>query len=383
MKNKTNLIVCLKLTLVSFLLTPAFLAAKSPQPISVSIPTVTYIDATYSKALSSEKSSTLKEKFSESFTLSKAIGLNTCIYLPDEGLWKSALGVENTTDNTPILPTSKFHAGSIGKMITATLILRLIEKEKFSLDTKINRWFKDTKYAEAISIYDLLNHKSGLPGNFEKNISDQTLLEKANSTLSNKPLFIPGTAFSYSNPGYIILGLILEQEHKKSLAQLIESDFIQHLSLEESIALTADNTEKALIISKSNIDHEISNEDNEIDFSSIGGAGILATTPCDLVRSLNALLARKIVNETSIKKMTEIAYPMNHEATLHWTQGLMLLDTPLGRVHFLNGRIGGYGASVIYHKELNVFVSVMLTGGNQNQVGPILFHLLKTVKDFK
>ena len=370
----------IRLTLIFTLLlflTPVYSVSDGPQPIRVSIPTVKYNDGPYSKLLSAGKHSVFDEKLAELFVLSKATGLNACIYLPDEGLWKGALGVGDSISKIPVTPSSKFHAGSIGKMITATLILRLIEQKRFTLKTKISHWFKGTKQAGFISIDDLLNHKAGLPGHFVSQLSNQTLLEKANSTLNNELFFAPVTGFSYSNPGYIILSLILEQEHKRSLAQLIETDFIQYLSLRESVAITVNNKDTVLV--NSTLDSSL--RDDEIDYSTIGGAGILATTPCDLVRSLNALLARKIVNAKTVKKMTKTAYPMNLEATMHWTRGLMLLDTPLGRVHFLSGQIGGFGASVIYHPELNAFVSIMVNDGNQ--VGPVLFHLLKAIDNLK
>ena len=378
MINMISLIfqVALLLNAIAFLnLVYAKSKNPNPQPISVAISTVEYNEKKISEPLNTKITSTLDEELTKAAELSKAVGLSACAYFPNEGLWKKASGVkafvnESSINNSPITTSSKFHAGSIGKLITATLILTLIEQKKFTLDTKISRWFNDTQYSNVITIEHLLNHTAGLRRHALDNLAGLTLREKSKHTLNTELLFPPGTGFTYSNIGYIILGIILEQEHEQPLAQVIETHFIQKLSLNESVALSSSNKNTALINTAQHTD---------VDYSDVGGAGILATTPCDLIHILNALLANKIVNAATLQKMTKIAYPMNYEGTLHWTRGLMFLDTPLGRVHFLNGQIRDFSASIIYHPELNVFISVM-ANNNNTQIFPILFHLLKTIK---
>jgi len=366
--KKTVVLSIFELTITTLLIaTPIYANTNNPQPISVEISTLEYNEDTLSNSLNNKWTLKFNKALNQSFVLSKAISLSACIYLPNEGLWSDILSVDDLANNTSITGQSKFHAGSIGKLATAALILRLIEKNQLSLNTKIDRWFSDTLHSDIISIENLLNHTSGLASHFVDAPLDVTSKDKAIRALNDNLMFTTGTGFTYSNPGYIILGLILEQEYKQPLAQILQTHFIQELSLNETNAITTSNTNATLV---GNANH------NEFNYAKIGGAGIIASTPCDLIRILNAFLANKIINEKTLKEMEQKAYPMNFEGTLHWTRGLMFLDTPLGKVHFLNGKIAGFRSSIIYHPELNIFISIM-ANNEDTQTVPIIFHLLK------
>lgn len=106
----------------------------------------------------------------------------------------------------------------------------LLEQEgKLSLDEKLSTYFPDFPKAERISIKQLLKHTSGITDYhaFEKwkldsklDISQQYTL---NTLLESPSLFEPSERFSYSNSGYIFLGLIIDQVSGQSFSQFIQS----------------------------------------------------------------------------------------------------------------------------------------------------------------
>jgi CubicO group peptidase (beta-lactamase class C family) len=105
-----------------------------------------------------------------------------------------------------------YQSGSTGKQFTAAGILLLAEDGKLSLDDRLSKHFPDgPAWWHRITLRHLLTHTSGLKDygadefDFRKDYDEQAQL-KAMKTV---PLeFEPGTQWSYSNTGYLILGLL-------------------------------------------------------------------------------------------------------------------------------------------------------------------------------
>src|SRR5579872_670662 len=121
-------------------------------------------------------------------------------------------GLANMEWNIPNTPDTKFRLGSITKQFTATLVMQLVEQGKLSLSAPIGAYLPDypKPAADRITIHELLNHTSGIPGYTE-------LPEfGAKSREASKPadfvaffsqrelLFEPGSKFSYSNSAYFL-----------------------------------------------------------------------------------------------------------------------------------------------------------------------------------
>jgi CubicO group peptidase (beta-lactamase class C family) len=134
---------------------------------------------------------------------------NGVVYIQQNGKTKyaKAYGFADFKKKTPLKIDDKFSTMSIAKQITATLILQEVEKGTIDLHTPIRNYLPDFKYswADTITVHHLLNHTSGL-----------------NSENIDKPLKSkPGVAFSYSNVGYYVAGLVLEKQSGKSFQTLV------------------------------------------------------------------------------------------------------------------------------------------------------------------
>jgi CubicO group peptidase (beta-lactamase class C family) len=113
---------------------------------------------------------------------------------------------------------TRFNIGSIGKSFTAAATMQLAEQGKLSLTDTIGQHLRDypRPAADTITIHHLLTHRSGLPASF---INDRFWALKDSLRLNrdylqlfiDQPLaFEPGTMTLYSNPGYVVLGAIIE-----------------------------------------------------------------------------------------------------------------------------------------------------------------------------
>ncbi len=121
---------------------------------------------------------------------------------------------EKNSQNKPL------HIASVSKVLTATLIMRLVQEKKIDIDAKVSQYLPNF-YFDDITVRMLLNHRSGLRhyGYFierdvkwdkSKRITNQDILDLLNSGkvhLETKP----GTRFAYCNTNYVLLALIIEK----------------------------------------------------------------------------------------------------------------------------------------------------------------------------
>jgi D-alanyl-D-alanine carboxypeptidase len=147
-----------------------------------------------------------------------------------------------------------YHVASIGKLFTATLVYRLAERGRLSLQDPIARYlppadldglfvYAKNDYAGQVTIEQLLAHSSGVADYFEGSTSSgKSFLAEmlANPGTHWTPgallaftrqhqvaVGVPGQVFNYSDTGYILLGLIIEAVTGKSFGQnLVEEIFL-------------------------------------------------------------------------------------------------------------------------------------------------------------
>jgi CubicO group peptidase (beta-lactamase class C family) len=135
-------------------------------------------------------------------------------------LFEHAYGFADHAFGAPNKVDTKFNLASTTKVFTAVAILQLVEQGRVSLDETLARVLPDYPNQEAankITILDLLGHKSGLGDFFgseygESNPMQYQSLRDYLPLFAAKPLlFEPGTKTRYSNAGFIVLGLVIEQ----------------------------------------------------------------------------------------------------------------------------------------------------------------------------
>jgi len=118
-------------------------------------------------------------------------------------------GFANLELKVPASADTVYQSGSTGKQFTAAGILLLAEDGKLSLDDRLSTYFPEAPAVwHRISVRNLLTHTSGLRDyqlDLHKDYTEDELL-KAMEALPVD--FEPGTQWSYSNSGYLLLGLL-------------------------------------------------------------------------------------------------------------------------------------------------------------------------------
>ncbi|MEM4271407.1 MAG: serine hydrolase domain-containing protein, partial [Candidatus Pacearchaeota archaeon] len=172
-----------------------------------------------------EKADWLAEK---TLIESKLQGLAFAVTNENETLLVRTLG--KASEKEKVNPNTKFYLGSVSKVFTALLVLKLVEEGKLVLDKPITFYLKDLKLIprnqndSPPTIRQILYHHSGLPSDeFYNFVNDKNVVLsniKFYHTLRKKEIYMaetPGKVMSYSNLGYSLLGILIEETSKKTL----------------------------------------------------------------------------------------------------------------------------------------------------------------------
>ena len=159
----------------------------------------------------------------------------------------AGLGVTSIDNPLPVTETTLFQVGSITKTFTATLIMRLIDQGKLTLDTRVREILpefklKDQESVEKCTIRHLLTHSGGWVGDFFIDTGPgEDALEKYVIRMVELDQVVPiGSQYSYNNAGFCLLGLIIERILKKPFQQVLIEVILSPLELKNSYIIPTD-----------------------------------------------------------------------------------------------------------------------------------------------
>jgi CubicO group peptidase (beta-lactamase class C family) len=145
------------------------------------------------------------------------VGLSVAMVRNGQLVFSHAYGVTSRATGEQVQLDTAFAVGSITKQFTCAAALMLEEEGKLSLDDKVAKFYPRLTRAGDITLADLGAHVSGYPDYYPLDFLDERPRHpiKADELLAKyaggKLDFEPGTRFSYSNTGYILLGRVVER----------------------------------------------------------------------------------------------------------------------------------------------------------------------------
>lgn len=239
----------------------------------------------------------------------------------DELLFEKVYGYADMRTKVPLNVMNSFGIASVNKVFTATLIMRMVELNYFTLDSKLVEFFPNLPYTD-ITIDHLLTHTSGIPFYYDNLIKKYWDMsnEMRNEDLFKlyekhqpKQEFSAGEKFSYSNAGYMFLAGIAERASKKTYDALLKELIFEPAGMKNTqrlINIKDDaNLAKAHTLSIQEgayvplSFHEDYTEYLDSYFRDRKGAGGLNSTFLDLWKFSNALQTEKILQDVAIEKM--------------------------------------------------------------------------------
>lgn len=150
-------------------------------------------------------------------------------------------GMANAEEGIPNTPRTRFRLASLTKPFTAMAVLILQDRGKLHVQDPICAYVPDCPATwQGITIHHLLSHTSGIPNytdfvDFDTTEMLPTTLDQLINRFKYEPLlFEPGTLYSYSNSGYVLLGLIIERVSGQTYAEFLRTNIFEPLEMRQT-----------------------------------------------------------------------------------------------------------------------------------------------------
>lgn len=210
--------------------------------------------------------------------------------------YRNAPKKEKTTNN------SLYRIFSTTKMFTATVILKLEEEGKLSLNDKLSKYYPKFPKGDSITIANLLSHTSGIPNDTasENTVDEETFMK----FISTKPLdFSPGKKWDYSNSGYYILGYIIKKVTGMDYDKAIESYILKPLQMNHTGFHFNNVTDENKAFGYEFLSDNTSNEALRFKTDHPFAAGAMYSTVEDLFKFNESFKSNTILKKETIAKM--------------------------------------------------------------------------------
>jgi CubicO group peptidase (beta-lactamase class C family) len=241
----------------------------------------------------------------------EALGFSGAIIVSEGGevVLRKGYGYANRETRQPYTPVTVQSNGSITKQMTAAAILLLESRNQLSVDDSITKYFDSVPQDKhSITIHQLLTHSSGLTGGVggdDEPTEKQPYLDR----LLAEPLqFDPGTGFGYSNAGYSLLGMIVEQVSGENYETFLRNELLLPSGMTNTGYILPEWNRENMAVGYR--DGETWGEVYERGWLEDGpnwhlrANGGLHTTVDDMYRWLRTLRGRGILNEDVVRRWT-------------------------------------------------------------------------------
>ncbi|MUG66314.1 serine hydrolase [Paenibacillus campinasensis] len=168
----------------------------------------------------------------------------------EETRYEQAYGFANRSEEMPNHPHTRFAMASGSKLFTAVAVCQLVERGHITYNTRLQEWLElpEIEGFGDVTVHHLLTHTSGVADYFDEEVMDdfeQLWLttpmyhvrepEDVLALFQDQPMkFKPGERFSYSNSGYVLLGLLIERVTGESFRTYIENHIFQACGMEST-----------------------------------------------------------------------------------------------------------------------------------------------------
>lgn len=299
-----------------------------------------------------------------------------------------------------------FHVASVGKLFTATLIGHLMNEGKIQLEDPINLYLDDdllenlfvyenVDYKKSVTIQQLLSHTSGVADYFA--LEDNGLMESLYQTPDifftpqalvkytqehQSAYFAPGDGYHYSDTGYILLGLIIEEVTGLPFHENLHNVIFDPLGMQDTyLMFYSEPANGKRPIAEAWVNgHEISQfQSVSIDWA---GGGVISTLD-DLAIYIRALYQGKIISPETLDTLNQ--FDQEFMPGIAYGNGFMQMQFEkfmplLGYLPRMSGHMGVLGTQLFYD-ELSDMVYVSSFGSSDATAASVqtLIQILSTV----
>jgi CubicO group peptidase (beta-lactamase class C family) len=287
------------------------------------------------------------------------------VYQDGRVAFSRGYGFANLTHDVPITPATKFTVGSVSKQFTAASIALLVRAGRLSLDDDVRKLVPELPpYASQIKVRHLVHHTSGTRDFWELvslagmrpddgyRVDDMLQFAARQQGLN----FAPGSAYRYSNTGYLLLGLIVQRVSGQTLRTFADSAIFRPLGMRETIYLDDHNElvpNRAIAYAPTRGGFRMSVWNNDL----VGQGGIV-TSLADLQKWDENFYNPKVGGPEFVALMRSLD-PLNDGASNAYAFGLTVGTYRGQRLEQHTGATGGYRAAIYRFPDLHSSIAML------------------------
>jgi len=284
-------------------------------------------------------------------------GLAIGVMRHGEIVFAEGYGLADLENNIPVTAHSSFPIASVTKNITAAAILQLASTGALSLDDDIGAFLPDFPHRnEGVTIRRLLDNTAGIHSftaipAYWAQVGEPIEPSKLIAFFLAAPLdFPPGTAYSYSNSGYVLLGAVIEKVSGISYSEYLRAHLFAGLHDTAYCGNDAIVPRRVRGYTKSGAQFVNA---RHVDMSQGFAAGGVCSSVHDLLRWDDMLHRGTLLPKTSYAEMVTPA--AGHSYAL----GIGVGSNGSHRVLYHAGGISGFDAMVTHYPDDDVSIVVL------------------------
>jgi CubicO group peptidase (beta-lactamase class C family) len=287
-------------------------------------------------------------------------------------------GWANVELQVPVKPETVFQSGSVGKQFTATAVMMLVEEGKIRLDDSVTKYIEGAPVSwKLVTIRELLSHTAGFtdyPKNFDfrKDYTEAQLLK----IVEGIPLaFPPGTKWSYSNLGYLTLGIVIHQVTGKFYGDFLQERIFQPLGMTTTRIISEADIVPNRASGYRLVKGQLKNQEWVSPTLNTTADGALYFSILDLAKWDAALYTERLLKRTSLDEMWTVTKLKNGEPNPgHYGFGWDILNKHGHRVIEHGGAWQGFKSHISRYVDDKLTV-VVLANLEQADPGVIADHV--------
>ncbi|MFY9740866.1 MAG: serine hydrolase domain-containing protein [Candidatus Sulfotelmatobacter sp.] len=283
-------------------------------------------------------------------------------------------GLSNVELQVPVKPETIFQSGSMGKQFTATAVMMLVEEGKIALDDPIGKYIKTAPPAwNAVTIRELLSHTAGFTDypdkfDFRRDYTEAQLLK----IVEGVPLaFTPGTKWSYSNLGYLTLGILIHQVTGEFYGDFLQERIFQPLGMTTTRIISEADIIPNRAAGYRLVKGELKNQEWVSPTLNTTADGALYFSILDLAKWDAALYTEKLLKRSSLEQMWTVTKLKNGQPNSgHYGFGWFILTKHGHRVIDHGGAWQGFRTHISRYidDKLTIVVLTNLDGADPGKI---------------
>jgi serine beta-lactamase-like protein LACTB len=259
--------------------------------------------------LPAEQLKKVEAAISTAMSKQKIPGFSVSIVTGNQIRWSHGYGLADVENSVPAAPFTVYRIASVSKPITAVAAMQLVERGKLDLDAPIQKYcpaYPEKRWK--ITARQLLGHLSGIrhykpDENFNSTRHYESLAQSLDAFKNDPLLQEPGTKFTYSTYGYVVLGCIIEGASGMKYADYVRENIFRPAGMErtrvDDVYTIIPNRARGYSRLKSG---EVRNADLADTSNKISGGGLVSTAE-DITRFAIALQTGVLLRKETFRQM--------------------------------------------------------------------------------